>query len=327
MKILNQLAPAELAKLQQKLKDLGFYQAVVDGDLGPITRDALKRAKAHNYAGFSDLMMRRMQIHLSNWGLYHGKIDGDPGPRTNAAVTMAIADYSEQPGAPVGPAPSDGGESRLLGIIQGQKIIQEADGRVHFMGDADIDADGANGQSGKVAAYRADNKGSEHLANGGMGIRHGKVVGVESWWRHIAFEGPDGNPLVVNGVIPTRTSYKYPGMSRNDPAAFVDSEVVPYAVTPPLIIQRARGVVLGCRVRVTNTKNGRFSEGVVADTGPRTKVGEVSIQMARELGINPSPRVGGTKEFVLRYEFFPDVPAVVDGKKFALQRSNGDHVV
>ena len=33
-------------------------------------------------------------------------------------------------------------------------IAQEQDGRVHFLADADIDADGANGQNNAPAAYR-----------------------------------------------------------------------------------------------------------------------------------------------------------------------------
>lgn len=40
--------------------------------------------------------------------------------------------------------------SKILGRIQGEGFIcdihEDADGRVHFIADADIDADGANGQ-------------------------------------------------------------------------------------------------------------------------------------------------------------------------------------
>ena len=65
----------------------------------------------------------------------------------------------------------------IIGTIEGCKIRLE-DGpegeKVTFIADADIDADGANGQNDARAAYKADDSGSEALANGGMGIRHPK---------------------------------------------------------------------------------------------------------------------------------------------------------
>jgi len=63
---------------------------------------------------------------------------------------------------------------------------------VHFLADADIDADGANGQNGALAAYKVDNSGSELLANGGMKIVNGRVVCAHSWARDIVILGDDG---------------------------------------------------------------------------------------------------------------------------------------
>lgn len=199
-------------------------------------------------------------------------------------------------------------------------ITEDDAGVVRFTADADIDADGANGQRGERAAYRVDNKGSEHLANGGMGIRGGRAVFTTSWGPDIAVTGPDGNPLVTpDGIIVTKTAYRYPGFDDSDPAAWVDSETVPYVVVPPAIVRGVKGVVKGCLAYATY-KGVRIS-AVVADVGPRTKCGEISIQLARQLGIPPSPRTGGIDDPNVDYEIHPGVPAVVNGETFVLQPS------
>jgi hypothetical protein len=63
------------------------------------------------------------------------------------------------------------GAMKTLGTITNEGftcVVQEdSDGRVFFTADADIDADGANGQNGGPAAYKVDNSGTEHLAHGG----------------------------------------------------------------------------------------------------------------------------------------------------------------
>ena len=197
--------------------------------------------------------------------------------------------------------------------------IVEEDGVVTFNGDMDIDADGANGQNGSLAAYRVDNKGSEHLANGGMGIRGGKAVFIASWGPDIAATDAKGNPLVINGVIITKTAYRFPGKPENDPAAYLDSETVPYIVVPPSIIRGVEGVVLGCQAFATYKR--KRVAAVVGDVGPRTKVGEGSIALARALGIPHSPRSGGIDASLVQYELMPGQPAVVDGVTYELRRS------
>ena len=88
------------------------------------------------------------------------------------------------------------------------------------------------------------------------------------------------------------TWYRHPGKSTDDPVAYVDSETIPYVVIPPLIIQKTKGIVRGCRARVTF--NGKSVDCVVADRGPSAKIGELSIAAARAVGIPSSPRNGGT---------------------------------
>jgi len=115
----------------------------------------------------------------------------------------------------------------LLGVITGEgyecKIWQDASLRVYFMADADIDADGANGQHGAPAAYREDDQGLEWLANGGMRRVNGKVVCLHDWARQIVLLDTDNEPRVFpGGIIASTTWYRHPGMAADDPAAYVD---------------------------------------------------------------------------------------------------------
>lgn len=211
--------------------------------------------------------------------------------------------------------------TRTLGTIDGEgftcTILEDSDGRVHYTADADIDADGANGQARGPAAYRADDSGTEALANGGMRIdAGGRVVCAQPWARDVVLLGPDNEPRVFpGGLIASTTWYRHPGKAADDPAAYVDAETVPYIVVPPLIVQRTAGIVRGCKARVT--WRGRSVDCVVADRGPANKVGEISIAAARCVGLPSSPRTGGTDAVEVEYELWPGVPA----PGFTLQRA------
>ena len=201
---------------------------------------------------------------------------------------------------------------RTLGTITNEGyscVVKEDDSlRVFFTADGDIDADGANGQNGGPAAYKADNSGTEDLANGGMKIHNGKVVCAHSWARSIVILGPDNEPKVFpGGIVASLTWYRHMDKAANDPAAYVDAETVPYIVVPSLIIQGTAGVVRGCKARVTRGE--RSVECVVADQGPKNKIGELSIAAARAIGLNPSPRHGGTETPELLYELWPGIAA------------------
>lgn len=207
---------------------------------------------------------------------------------------------------------------RVLGTIIAEgyvcEIHEDDDGRVHFHADADIDADGANGQNGEIAAYMTGNRGSEHLANGGMTIEDGKVVCAHEWARDIVILDNDDEPKVfAGGIIASKTWYRYPGTAADDPAAYVDAQTVPYVVVPPLIVKKTAGVVRGCKARVT--WRGRSVDCVVADRGPARKIGELSIAAADAVGMPSSPRHGGRETPDVFYEIWPGVAA----PGFALQ--------
>jgi hypothetical protein len=214
----------------------------------------------------------------------------------------------------------------IIDTIEGCEIRLEDDAegeKVTFTADADIDADGANGQNGARAAYRDDDKGSEALANGGMGIRHGEVVGVADWFRDIVVV-EDGKPKIFPGsVIVSKTAYHIRGQQDDTPGRYVDSETVPYVVVPPVIIQKTQGVVRGCFARVTY--KGRSVDCMVGDVGPRKKIGEISTAAARAVGMPDSPRSGGEDQKIVEYEIFPGRKATINGVTYPLMRSNGTY--
>ena len=155
-------------------------------------------------------------------------------------------------------------------------MVQRAK-KVTFVADADIDADGANGQNDARAAYMADDSGSEALANGGMGIRHGEVVGIADWFKDIVVI-ENGKPKIFpGGVIVSKTAYHIRGEQEDTPKRYVDAATVPYVIVPPVIIQRTTGVVRGCFARVTYKGN---SVDCMIGDGPHKKIGEISIAAA-----------------------------------------------
>lgn len=117
---------------------------------------------------------------------------------------------------------------------------------------------------------------------------------------------PEGDPFHQD-----ETSLRVNGKSLN-------AQKVPYIVVPPAIIKGVVPVVLGSQGTVE--LNGKNVPVVVGDIGPKAKLGEISVECARRLGINPSPLHGGVDGGV-RYTIRPGVPAVVDGVTYPLQRS------
>lgn len=205
---------------------------------------------------------------------------------------------------------------------------ENASGRVFGTGDLDIDADGANGQHGARPAYMVGDKGTEFLANGGMKMLNGKVRGASSWFRDIVILDDAGNPREFpGGVIASKTAYRYKGKHLDDPEAYVDSETIPYIVVQKDIIARTRGAVLGCRARATNSVTGEVVDCITADAGPRKKIGEGSIALARLLGLNASPRSGGTTKPIITYELWPGEHGKLDTLLLPLLTSKGAFIL
>ncbi len=201
----------------------------------------------------------------------------------------------------------------LLDVVQGCEIRQFADNRIIQTADADIDADGANGQSDQWA-YKVGNKGLEDLANAGYPDTN--------WYRDILLCDEDGHPVILpGGGIPSKTTYEWKKLPKNDPNRWVDSFGVPYAVAGSTVRRLCNGILVGCRCRMTNIITGASCEGGVLDIGPARKIGEISIAAAKKLGLPWNPRNGGTSGWNIRYEFFPGIPAVINGVTYDLLRA------
>ena len=193
------------------------------------------------------------------------------------------------------------------------EIRRDRFGCVSFLGDLDVDADGANGQNGKQAAYMVGEKGSELLANGGMRMHGNRVVGVQSWWKDIVYTGLDGQPFVLpNGVVPSKTAFQFPSPSPeqdqfNQWQRQADSANFAYIVVPPEIVlsRQVPEIVKGCLARVTY--KGKFVWAFVGDVGPRNRVGEGSIKLCELLGVNANPRNGGVEKQEVLFELWPGV--------------------
>lgn len=203
---------------------------------------------------------------------------------------------------------------------------EDDDGRVFGLADLDIDADGANGQAGKRAAYMVGDTGYEALANGGMRWDGDHVVGHSDWWKDIVIH--DGTRPIVfpGGVIASKTAYHFKGVALDNPGAYLDSATVSYAVVQADIINKVAGAVLGCKGRATLMHSGEKVDFVVGDVGPRTKIGEGSMCLASRLGINSSPRTGGIEYPGILFEIWPGVHGEIAGIKIPLLGSNGKYI-
>lgn len=94
----------------------------------------------------------------------------------------------------------------------------------------------------------------------------------------------------------------------------------PFIVVPPIVCEKTEGLVLGSLALVQNLSKDLMCFAVVGDIGPHRKIGEASPYCAKQLGIDPSPTKGGTREKIIRYTIFVGVPAVVGDKHYVLQK-------
>lgn len=155
-----------------------------------------------------------------------------------------------------------------------------------------IDADGS------PRAYHPKNIGIDELSYAG---RPG------NWWALVTDDS--GEPLIQGedqpypGYYISTTSLVYPGFKDEDPLRYVNSEVIPYFVLPSDLLYET-GTTLGDIGYVYNIRNGKGCFAIYADTGSEGKIGEGSMYLAKQLGINDNPRTGGQADDVL-YIIFP----------------------
>lgn len=203
--------------------------------------------------------------------------------------------------------------ARKLITIGGIPIYWDGE-RIFFTAGMTINADGS------PRCYGPNNSGIDYTANGGH---------PGNWWAVVTHNGKKtGIPVIQSGEAPKQplagfyistTAYLNREYNAKDVRRYVDSETVPYVVTPPQLIGLVAPVVMGCAARVTY--NGRVTNALVGDIGPRAHVGEASMACAKALRIPNNPKRGGVSGKVVLYEFWPGVPASVNGLEYPLQPS------
>ena len=220
---------------------------------------------------------------------------------------------------------------RTIGTINGNKIEEQNNGSVTFSAGATLDGDGANGQFGGLPCYAPPSyRGGtlDLLANAGH---------PGNWFGVVTNDGKvTGTPIVQNASDPCPGAYVSatslhvfdPSGHRLPPSSpfrYVDSATVPFIAVPPMIIHGVAGIVLGCRCVVTNSKTNQSVEAVVADVGPASHLGEISVACAKAIGIavgttHPASS-GGAASPTVHYQLFPGIAAVVKGVTYPLQKS------
>lgn len=153
-----------------------------------------------------------------------------------------------------------------------------------------VDADGS------PRAYHPDSrKGLDALANAG---KPGNWWGVACDARGVPFVQGAGDP--APGFYVSTTALCDTRFPANSCRRYVDAETIPYIVLPKGMPGGAR---LGDLALVTNLATGATCGAIWADIGPRGKLGEGSIALAKRLGINADPRKGGCRDGVLTVLF------------------------
>lgn len=181
---------------------------------------------------------------------------------------------------------------------------------VTWEGDLSTDADGS------PRAYHPDDWGSlrvvgptgevERRQPKGLDAPENAVakriyMGIPDWrkvprWAGIAVD-KDGQPIIQNAGDPAPGYFvsttalvdgRYPS---GDPRRYVDSEQIPYLAIPPEV--RDLGVKLGDLAAVEYGPRTVFA--IVADVGPRQKIGEGSIRLNEQLGLPANPRGSARK--------------------------------
>jgi hypothetical protein len=207
-------------------------------------------------------------------------------------------------------------------IKVGTTVVSIEDGTeiITFTTKMDVDADGANAQHGAddlhpgKFAYRLDNKGMDRLSSAGY---------PKGGWTNVLVRDPkdptkpfadaDGNLFSKTSLCLDTT------LPDTDARKWVDADFFPYIVLPPEVISAVGRVVLGCYAVVRNIKDGRSVMAVVADVGPRGKIGEASIATALAVSMPNASPLNGDDRPIYSYEVHPGIPASLKGTIFPLQ--------
>ncbi|MBL4736266.1 MAG: hypothetical protein JKY18_13175 [Flavobacteriales bacterium] len=181
-----------------------------------------------------------------------------------------------------------------LTTIENFEVYQhDSSGAILYRARFAVDADGS------PRAYGPNNSGLDWTANAGS---------PGNWWGIVT--DINGNPVIQGsgdpypGMYVSTTSLVQSGYLDTNPLRYVDSENIPY-IAMPSSLQSLANISKGDLAYVKNITNGNVSFAYLADTGPGGKLGEGSMYLATALGINNSPKSGGTSQGIIDYIVFP----------------------
>jgi len=130
-----------------------------------------------------------------------------------------------------------------------------------------------------------------------------------NWWGIATHSGKDsGDPVIQGASDPapgyyvSTTALVNPDYNHTDPRAYVDASTIPFIVLPR---NEHLGGGLGDIGAVVNFENGKVAYVIAADIGPDNQLGEGSIALAKEIGVNANPKNGGVSSGI-GYCFFPE---------------------
>ncbi|WP_372365705.1 alpha/beta hydrolase [Candidatus Uabimicrobium sp. HlEnr_7] len=153
-----------------------------------------------------------------------------------------------------------------------------------------VDADGA-----PKAYHRQKGKGLDYLANAGH---------PGNWWGIVT---KNGVPVIQKSTDPapgyyvSQTAMFSSQKSIYDPRRYVNASTIPFYVLPA---RKSMGAKIGDIAAVINTRSNKVAYAMYADVGPRNHIGEGSIALAEDLGINSSPKKGGISSGIV-FVVFP----------------------
>lgn len=174
------------------------------------------------------------------------------------------------------------------------------EGGVLFTAGMTIDADGAPN------AYGPHNRGLDYTAN---------ARGAGGWVGLVSDE--NGRPVIqksgrYRGYYVSTTALEQRAVrDERNPKRYIDATKVPYIALPE-DFATTFGIHLGDLALVTNQANGRSAFAIYADVGPKGKIGEGSIALAKALGMPASPRHDSVADGVTYLIFSGSAPHAGD---------------
>ncbi|WP_018970930.1 glycoside hydrolase family 75 protein [Rubritalea marina] len=189
-------------------------------------------------------------------------------------------------------------QKSVLTTVGGVTVYQTAPfDAVIYQSGLNVDADGS------PFAYHPkpdSDKGLDYLPNAGS---------PGNWWGIATENGNDsGTPVVQGpndpapGYYVSTTSLEDPNYPATSPQAYVNASEIPFIVLP--LSHNNFGGAMGDLGAVLNLDNGKLAYVIAADEGPPNSLGEGSVALAKALGVNDSPKDGGTSSGIA-YCFFP----------------------